>query len=136
MTAPDKVCIRERLIRDALAKYGLTNEEFFGRGGAEDMVAARREVAIGLKNAGFRIAAIARILKRKHASVHYYLDPNYARRKRNRMRAICGLRRVSQDIADVVADIAAAEGISPTVLVAEWISERATYEAEAKARAA
>ena len=136
MTALDKGNIRDRTIADVLRKHGLKAAELYSRSSAEDIVEARREIATRLKSSGFRVVAIARILKRTPGLIEHYLRPNYPDRKRNYARASCALKKIPRGLSDLVAEIAKAEGISPTTLAAEWIAERATYEAQQKARAA
>jgi hypothetical protein len=125
-----------QILGEVMAKHCVTPEELVGNSRMGDVLAARRDAAARLKAAGFHVAAIARTLRRDPATIHNYLDSDYGDRKRDRTRARKALNRLLPESKDTVAAIAAAEGVSPVMLAAEWIAERARYEAEAKARAA
>jgi hypothetical protein len=128
--------VKVQILGEVMAKHCVTPEELVGNSRMGDVLAARRDAAVRLKAAGFHPTAIARTLRRDPATIHNYLDSQYRDRKRDRMRARKALNRLLPGVNDTVAAIAAAEGVSPVMLAAEWIAERARYEAEAKARAA
>lgn len=128
--------VRHEIIAAMLARHGVTEEEFFGPGRMDDATHARREAAQRLHAAGFRISTIARIIKRSHGTIQYYLRHEYLSKRRDRARATLALKRISSGISDLVAEIAQDEGISPVLLAMQWIAERAEYEMQAKARAA
>jgi hypothetical protein len=128
--------VKVQILGEVMAKHCVTPEELVGDSRMADVLAARRDATARLKAAGFHVAAIARTLRRDPATIHNYLDSQYGDRRRDRMRARKALNRLSPEIKDIVGAIAAAEGVSPVMLAAEWIAERARYEAEAKARAA
>ena len=100
----------------------------------EDVVAARMDAAHRLKAAGFGVVRIGEILKRDHAVIRYYL--NKIPRENNRTRQSLRRRRrlLPDDIRAAIDEIAELEGVPPHVLLSQWISERARYEIEARAR--
>jgi hypothetical protein len=131
---PSRAQLRDDIMRSVLAKHELGAKDFFSEYRDSNLVAARRDAAKQLHAAGFAPLSIARIIKRNRSTVDHYIY-NYTGKKRERARILRALERVvPRDISDVVGEIAAAEGVSPVMLVAQWISERATYEASAKAR--
>jgi hypothetical protein len=127
--------MRREIIAAVLGKYELTPEEFFGRGRSRCYTVARRDAAKQLSAAGFSVVAISRIIKRNRSTIDHYLY-DYVGKKRDRARILGALRKAPQGVTDIVGAIAAVEGISPVTLVAQWIGERAEYEAQAKAREA
>lgn len=60
--------------------------EFFGRGRDARLVEARREAIRRLQAADFSGAAIARVMRRSHSTIYYWLNSNIRETKRRRAR--------------------------------------------------
>lgn len=131
----EKTAMRNAILSQAMDDFGLTEDEFFGRGHTQDMVAARRKASHNLRKMGLSYTRIAAILKRDHSTIMNYFGDLRARRG-----AIYGQRRIfrhlSADLCEVIMTIAKDESITIETLMAQWVGERAAYELAAKARAA
>ncbi|WP_024516804.1 hypothetical protein [Bradyrhizobium sp. Tv2a-2] len=133
---PSKVLLRDEILNRVLAQHRVEAIDFFSTCRAGDLTAARRAAAQELKAAGFAVTRIAHILRRNHRTIGYYLYGGSNDARRNRSRTYEMLKALDPSTMETVLAIAKAEGVSPYVLIREWIAERATYEAAAKARAA
>lgn len=132
---PTRVGRAKMIIAAVLKLHQVHPDDFYGTVREAYLVAARREAVVRLVEAGYSPTHIARILKRNHTTILNYL-PRMREVKKSRASATRILRHLSEDARQIVIDAAKAEGVPPYVLLAQWVSERARYEAEAKARAA
>lgn len=123
------------VISGVLLEMGLHPDDFFGQSRQPHLVNARRIAAQRLIELGFSPSQVARYLKRNHTTVLNYL-PKLREAKRPRYSSNRLLRHLTDDVREIVLAAAKAEGVTPYVLMAQWVGERAIYEAQAKARAA
>lgn len=122
-----------QIIKSVLRSHRLHQDDFFGPCRMPHLVEARRDAARQLVAAGFPPTFAARLLKRNHTTVLYYLDRlPVSKALRYHGRKI--LRHLAPDTANVVTEFAKAEGVSVHMLMATWVVERATHEADSKAR--
>jgi len=63
------------IIKGVLLDRDITADEFFGRGAEREIVRARVEAIQRMSAAGMTNAAIARLVKRDHTTVGYWLRP-------------------------------------------------------------
>jgi hypothetical protein len=124
------------IVRQVLADHGLDADEFFGRGRFAPLVAARRDAARRLRDSGFSWVQTARILKRNEDTIRCYLTEAMQTARRDRMRERRAFTFMPADVVEIIIAFAKAENVKPEVLIAQWASERALYEAQAKVRAA
>lgn len=82
------------IIKEVLRQRRVKPEEFFGATHLADVVAARRIAARRLSAAGFRVCAIARLMKRNHSTVTYWTRPGYRARRKIYYAAYWAARRV------------------------------------------
>lgn len=123
------------VISGVLLEMGLHPDDFFGQSRQPHLVNARRLATERLIDLGFSPSQIGRYLKRNHTTILNYL-PKLREAKRGRYARKIILRLLAPDAREVVKAYATAEGVTPELLVAQWINERAHFEAEAKARVA
>lgn len=130
-----KARLRQRIIAGVLHKHGLTEEELLGHSRGNDLVIARKEAAQKLFDAGFTPKRIATILNRDHSTVSFYFSPNQ-KAKLARMRAARTIAELPHDVRAVLTEYADANETTPRQVMIEWVTERARYEADARARSA
>lgn len=136
ITDPEKVALRKQIIRGVLDEFDVTRDELLGNGRSGGLMEARRKAAERLKDAGFNISRIARILRRNHTTIcNYFLD-EMRERKRDRVRLAKLLEVMPDDVRKTIESVAIVEAVHPYTVLKEWVCERARYEAEAKARSA
>ncbi len=133
---PLKAAVRKRIVSEVLEDNGISMAELVGRSRIPRIVDARREAAVMLLAEGFSIGRIAKILRRDHATVLYYFSDKKREKMRNRQRGQIVLDVLNADVRAIVAAYAKATDATPLTTVIEWISERARFEAESRARAA
>jgi len=133
---PAKAVIRRDIIAGVLKRHRLCSEEFFSRSTMGELVAARREAAALLLQAGFTPGHVAKILKRERTTIAHYFSEAASERKRSRSRVYKILYSLPPDVRSIIEGVAKADQASPHVIIREWISERAQHEAAARARAA
>lgn len=138
--APVGPLLGRKIIKAVLLEHGVTAEAFFSKRRHDRLVEARVDAAQRLERKGYTVARISRLLKREYSVVAGYLHPDWRARRKKRVRnnavRFRAFRLLGKEIGMFVIEYAEAEGVSFDVLLAEWISERARYEVEAKARAA
>lgn len=127
---PTKVVARDEIISSVLAKHRVDPLDFFSTSRDCDLTEARRDAARQLSEAGFTHTRIAKLLRRDRSTIDYYLEQT----GRSRLHAM--MEPLPTEVKQTVKAIAEAEGVTVYALIREWISERATYEAQMKARAA
>ena len=124
----------KQIISAVLLDHGLHPDDFFGYARDQHLIKARRECAERLSAAGYNASEIARMMKRNHTTILNYFpklrDAKNGRYLKNRL-----LEFLPPDIREIVQAYAKAEGVSIAVLIAQWVGERATYEAQAKIEA-
>lgn len=130
-----KLQLRKEIISAVLRDHRIDADELVAKCRSPILVAARKDAAQRLHRAGFNTSHIGRILKHDRSTIRHHISDLVASRDRDRRRARLAVKRLKRGVADILAEIAAAEGVSTSVLAAEWLAERATFEAEAKARA-
>lgn len=130
-----RAAMRKAVIRQAMMDYGLTEGEFFGQSRSPDCFKARSQAAHGLRQIGLSYPRIARILRRTHTTVLNYF-PDLREKKGQRYGSRRILRHMAGDIRETIIACAKAEEVTIETLIVQWVGERASYELEAKARAA
>jgi len=124
----------KQIISAVLLDHGLHPDDFFGYARDQHLIKARMECAERLSAAGYNASEIARMMKRNHTTILNYFpklrDTKNGRYLKNRL-----LEFLPPDIREIVQAYAKAEGVSIAVLIAQWVGERATYEAQAKIEA-
>ena len=124
----------KQIISAVLLDHGLHPDDFFGYARDQHLIKARMECAERLSAAGYNASEIARMMKRNHTTILNYFpklrDAKNGRYLKNRL-----LEFLPPDIREIVQAYAKAEGVSIAVLIAQWVGERATYEAQAKIEA-
>ena len=133
---PTKTAVRKRIIDQVLEDHNITMAELVGRSRIERFVDARRDAAIMLMAAGFKMTRICEIMRRDHTTIHSYFSHTKREKMRARKRGQIVLDVLPDDVQGIVAEYAKANDTSPLTTVIEWISERARFEAESRARAA
>lgn len=73
----------QAIIEAVMAKHRVGPKDFFGAGWPAHVVAARKAAALRLHAAGFRVPAIARVMRRDRSSVRYWLRPDYRAHRLN-----------------------------------------------------
>jgi hypothetical protein len=124
------------IIKAVLLDRGLCAEDFFSQLRLKHLVDARKDAARRMRDHGYAAIFIARKLKRNHTTVLFYLDEARQQRKRAKGFELWMLGKFAPHAAEVVKAVAQAEGKQPADVIAEWVAERAEYEARAKVRAA
>jgi hypothetical protein len=115
------------IIKAVLQTHRLHKDDFFGPYRWSYLIEARMDAANRLRAAGFSVNQIARIMKRNHTTIlNYFPDLREAKRRRLNERMI--LRKLDPELCPVVKTIAAAEGVTIEILIAQWVGERARYE--------
>jgi hypothetical protein len=71
------------IINDVLRVHGVSSDDFFGLGRMPQFTAARIEAAVRLDAAGLGVCAIARMMKRNHGTVSYWLRPDLRAARRD-----------------------------------------------------
>lgn len=128
---------RLAIIIDSVTRvHGVTLDEIKGTSRAAYLVDARRDAACRLRAAGFTITRIAQILERDNSTIDYYVYGKRKATKRADARAAAMLFSVPEVTRETIKAVAEAEGVSIRTIVAEWLTERATYEHDARKRAA
>jgi predicted transcriptional regulator len=122
------------VIKAVLAEHRIHPEDLFGLSREPHLVAARIDAAKQMRALGYSHRKIGEILKRDRTCITHYLDPKIREKKRRRLQQTRLFQGLSADVQSIVEQIAIAEGVSLKSLMAEWVSERALYEAEAKRR--
>lgn len=129
----------QQIIDAVIADHSCGRDEFFSRHSEAYLVNARVDAARRLRNElDLSSTVIARLLKRECSTIRYYLKPNLRARKqagpKAKWRSAQVLRFLDPDAAATVAAVAVAENTAPEMIIAQWIGERARFEAEAKSR--
>jgi transposase len=122
------------IIKAVLNDHSLDPDDFFGTSRIDYLVEARIDAAVRMRARGYSHSRIADMLCRDRSTITYYLNPNGRAVKRNSLRQTRAVKLLAPDTAKFVLEIANAEQIAPEMLIAQWISERASYEIEARAR--
>ena len=123
------------IIETVLRDHHLHAEDFYSTGRGKDLVEARRDAGKKLIEIGYSSTRIGRMLKRDHSTVLNYLDI-HRKRKGEYYAGKALMKHLTPEARQIVLDYAKTENVKPHVVIAQWINERATYEAEAKLRAA
>lgn len=128
--------MRARIIIEAvLLDHRIHAEDFFSLYRDKHLIAARATATQRLFDVGYTATRIGQFLKRNRSTVLNY-QPHHREVKRSRHAAKTIMRHLTPEARRIVVDFAAAEHVKPELLIAEWVNERAHYEADAKARAA
>lgn len=131
---PTRTDQRKRIIAEVLQKHGIDEGTLLGPARTDDVVDARIEAAHRLRSAGFPNIRIAEILKRDRTVIWYYFDKTQRENHRDRLRLKRRHRLLPDDVRAVVNEFAKLEKVAPWTILSEWITERARYELEARAR--
>ena len=123
------------IIKAVLNNHSLHADDFFGTSRVDYLVAARIDAATRMHARGYSHNRIADMLCRERSTITHYLNPGLRIVKRNRLRQTRAVKLLAPDTASFVLAFANAEQIAPEMLIARWVSERANYEIEARARA-
>lgn len=124
------------IIKTVLRERHIGAEDFFSRNRDNHLVSARKEAALRMNKAGYSPSFIARAIKRNYTTVMYYLSESFQARKAATYRNRRVLKFLDPVARDVILETARLEETTPEVIIAQWVNERAQYEASAKARAA
>jgi hypothetical protein len=73
----------EAIIKTVLQERGVSAEDFFGPGRLALLTEARIDAAVRLKASGLSPSAIARLMKRNHGTVSYWLRPDCREQRRD-----------------------------------------------------
>lgn len=122
------------IIQGVLQKHKLGPLDFFSHYRVPHLVEARIDAAQQLNAIGYSHTRIGNVLHRNRSTIQHYLTPNVRVRKREHLRKTRALATLDPEIRSIVIEYAAAENVAVHVLMAQWVSERARFEAEAKAR--
>lgn len=74
------------IVPDVCKTFGISREEFYARRRTPELIEARCAAIWALRNAGMSTKAIARMVKRDHTTICYWLHPEWRERKREVMR--------------------------------------------------
>ena len=124
------------IIRDVLSEHQICADDFFGLRRDKHLTLARTDAAKRLHAAGYDWSSMARIMKRNHSTVRYYVLSSHRDRKRQYYRDKYAMRFMDAGTREVVLAAAEAEGAKPEVIIAQWVADRALHEAQAKRAAA
>jgi chromosomal replication initiation ATPase DnaA len=69
------------IIREVMRQFNIGPKDFFGTSRVTHLVNARRDAIRQLTEAGFSLAAIARLTKRHYSTVQYWTHPSYRERQ-------------------------------------------------------
>lgn len=125
-----------QIIRQVLLDHGIAREDFLGLRRDKHLVAARQDAAKRLSAANFSRRQIGRMMKRTSETIRFYVDQKTRDYKAQLNRDKYGLRFLDVGTREIVLDFARLEDTKPEIVIAQWVAERARYEAEQKARAA
>jgi hypothetical protein len=123
-----------QIVSEVLLDHRIHPDDFFGYARDEHLVKARKDCAERLSAAGYSAQEIGRMMKRDHTTILNYF-PKLRESKNRRYITNKLLEILPPDIREIVQAFAKAEGVSISVLIAQWVGERATYEAEVKIEA-
>jgi hypothetical protein len=128
--------IKARLTVEAVMReHHVHVEDFYSLYRDRHLVAARGAAAERLLDIGYMPGRIALFLRRNRTTVLNYL-PQHKETRKTRHAAKTILRHLTPEARVTVLDYAHAENVKPELLIAQWVNERASYEAQAKLRAA
>jgi hypothetical protein len=63
------------IIKDVMREHGVTADEFFGRSHKRQIVQVRVEAIQRMSDAGLKVCMIARLVRKNHTTVGYWLRP-------------------------------------------------------------
>jgi hypothetical protein len=113
----------QQIIDSVLQAHRLGREDFFSRHRHSHLVMARKDAARRLKAISLSSAQIARLLRRDEGTIRFYLDET-GEKQRN-----YALRHLGPVAKATLIAVAKAKHVDPAVIAAQWITERAEYEA-------
>jgi hypothetical protein len=124
------------VVKAVLAEHKIHPEDLFGLSRQPHLVAARIDAAQRMRAFKYSRAKIGEVLKRDGSTIGHYLNPKLRIRKRLKLQKTRLFASLPADVQEIVESVAIAENVSLLVLMAQWVSERALYEAKTKSRAA
>lgn len=124
------------IIRDVLKEHQICADDFFGLRRDKHLTAARYDAAQRLRHADYSWSAIGRLMKRNHSTIRHYCLPDRRQRQKEVYRDKWAMRFMDAGTREVVLAFAEAHDTKPEVIIAQWVADRADYEAREKARAA
>lgn len=125
-----------KIINEVLHEHELCADDFFGLRRDKHLTTARYDAAQRLRAAGYGWSAIGRLMKRNHSTVRHYCLPERRQRQMESYRDKWAMRLMDAGTREIVFAAARAEGTKPGIIIAQWVNERASYEAQAKRAAA
>ena len=128
----DRAKIRDDILASVRRFHRVTMAQLLSASRAPEIVAARADAAQRLKICGFHAARIARILNRDPSVISSYLNGKYCGGKKDKRFTSVSLGKIPSDVREVVTEVARLSDTTPEIIVAEWVCERAMYEASAK----
>lgn len=117
----------QQIIDVVLHEHQLGREDLFSRHRGPHLVKARKDAARRLKTISLSNGQIARLLRRDEGTIRFYLDET-GEKQRN-----YALRHLGPTAKATLVAVAKAKQVDPAVIAAQWITERAEYEAMADA---
>jgi hypothetical protein len=115
------------IIKAVLDEHLVHSDDFFGRGKLSYLVAARRDAAHRLLAAGYNPSQVGRFMRRHPSTVLNYF-PKLVEAKRAQYAAKRVMRWLTLEAHETVIAVAKAENVTPEVLMARWVGERAACE--------
>lgn len=131
---PPEIMKAKSIVDDVMREHMVSKEDFNGRSREAPLVAARVESARRLKAEGYTLTDIAMTLGRSPSTVTFYLYPRVRERKEAQHLSRYPLKWLDPEVARIVRTYAEAFDTTPKSVLIEWITERANYEADARAR--
>lgn len=117
------------IIRDVLKEHQICADDFFGIRRDKHLTLARTDAAKRLHEAGYDWSSIARMMRRNHSTVRYYVLSTHRDRKRQYYRDKYAMRYMDEETRSAVLTIAESQSVKPEQLIASWIAERIASEA-------
>lgn len=125
MSRTDRELVRDRIINRVLTAHRISKADLLGKSRDADLVMARKAIAHSLKAERFSVRHIGRILHRDRSTIEHYLGM----RVDSSMLLPNSINCFPEDIREAITSVARSERVTPAVIVAEWITERARFEA-------
>ncbi|MCS3690921.1 helix-turn-helix domain-containing protein [Bradyrhizobium elkanii] len=121
---PPHVSETREIVRAAMRKFLVDSSEFFSISREQHIVAARREVALRLKDRGYSLARIGRILARHRSTVKVYLSDDMRSAKQARYIAKSGrVVRIKPQYFEGLQRLAELTGTSIEAIVNQAVSD-------------
>ncbi|MET4210503.1 hypothetical protein [Bradyrhizobium sp. LA2.1] len=121
----DLEAIRDRVISRVLAAHRISKRDLLGECRDSDLVMARKAIAHSLRAERFSVRHIGRILHRDRSTIEHYLGM----RVDVSMVLPNSINCFPTEVQDAITAAARSQRMTPAVIVAEWITERALFEA-------